>query len=290
METKNVETIVQEKTELLKNIRAFIDDEDSISKYKQFQDLRQQWYDIGNIASVDDKQLNASFSSLLKIYYNNRNRVYHSLKSLDKQKKIELCEQLEEYLSFESDRIDDWNDKTNDIKRIEKEWKTLSFNSFSDEERKDVNRRFWKAYKGFFKIKKNFFKMLDESRQINYDIKEEIISEVDEIKDGTEWLRISKQIQTFQTKWKEVGEVPKKMREEQYFRFKESCDYFFEQYRLSKKDNQTHKKIVRLENKIKTWKNNLEFLGESKGAEDIKNEYVDKIAEAEIHLSELLDE
>lgn len=289
METKNIDNIVAEKETLLKTLRVFIDDENSISNYKTFQDLRQQWYDIGNIKSAENTKLNSSFNSLLKIYYNNRNRVYHSLKNLDKKKKLELCELLESYLEFDSDRIDEWNLKTNDIKDLEREWKLLSFDSFSDDERRDVNKRFWKAYKGFFKLKKNFFKRLDESRQINYDIKEEIISTVDEIKDNTEWLKTSKEIQTLQSKWKEVGEVPKKTREEQYLRFKESCDYFFEQYRLSKKENSSHKKVIKIQTKIKNWKNNLEFLGNSKNAEKIKEEYEAKILEAEQHLDELIN-
>lgn len=289
METKNVNTIVAEKETLLKTLRAFIDDDNAISNYKQFQDLRQQWYDIGNIKSAEDKKLNSSFNSLLKIYYNNRNRVYHSLKSLDKQKKLEICELLESYLEFESDRIDEWNLKTNDIKDLEKEWKLLSFDSFSDDERRDVNKRFWKAYKGFFKLKKNFFKVLDETRQVNYDAKEEIIDAVDEVKENTDWLKTSKHIQSLQSEWKEVGEVPKKTREEQYLRFKESCDYFFEQYRLSKKENGNHKKVIKIQNSIKTWKNNLEFLGNSKNAEKIKAEYQTKITEAEQHLDELIN-
>lgn len=285
--TKDIE-VSKKKEELLEELRVFVHDESSISNYKKFQELRQAWLDLGDLPS-NKGALISNYNALLKIYYNNRNRIYHSLKNLDKQKKIELCEQVEELCKFNSARIDDWNEQTSIIKGFEKQWKNSNFKAFKEEERKEVNKRFWTGYKQFFKNKKQFFKVLDEERLKHYDAKEKLIEEAKALQESNQWLQTSKEIQTIQKRWKNIGEVPKHLREEQYQRFKEICDYFFDSFRDNRKSNLKLKKVTRLENKIKNWKNNLDFLGHSKGAEEIRRDYLDKIEEAEQYLEDLLN-
>jgi len=283
MKVKNVEEIISLKKEILNELREFVHNDENISKYKEFQDIRQKWYDLGEVPNADN--INYNFSALLKIYYNNRNREHHSLKELNKIKKKQLYNKLLEFVKFDSDRIDDWNQKTNEIKELEHEWKNIRLKNISKAEQKEMNKQFWTNYKQFFKNKKNFFKRLDESRQVNYDLKELLIEELEKIKENTNWNRVVSQVKDLQKRWKEIGEVPKKTRDEQYQRFKTAADYFFDRYRTSKEDKNLYKKINQLENQIKNWQNNLMFFKTSDNS--IKEEYEEKIKSAKQELQRL---
>jgi hypothetical protein len=285
MKIKNVDEIIDLKKQILNELREFVNNDENISKYKEFQDIRKKWYDLGEIPNVEN--INHNFSALLKIYYNNRNRIHHSLNELNKTKKIQLYNKLDEFLTFDSDRIDNWNKKTDEIKSLENEWKNVHVKNMSREEQKDLNKNFWQKYKQFFKNKKNFFKQLDETRQVNYNLKTLLIEEVEQIKNNTDWVKTANKIKDIQKKWKDIGEVPKKVRDEQYQQFKEACDYFFTQYRAQKEDKNLYKKIMNLESQIKNWQSNLLMFKSSKGSNSIKEEYEKKIEQTKKELQKL---
>jgi succinylglutamate desuccinylase len=57
--------------------------------------------------------------------------------------------------------------------------------------------------------------------------------------------------------------------------------------KLQHKEQQLRKKMSRLENDIAVWKNNLEFFARSKNADNLREEFNQKIAQATEKLNEL---
>ncbi len=121
---------------------------------------------------------------------------------------------------------------------------------------KDVNKKFWSAFKTFFNNKNNFFKKLDEEREHNLQIKNDLVKKALELKESNDWERTSNELKNLQLKWKDIGPVPEKFREKVFKEFKDACDYFFEQRRTQHdkmEDEQTEN--LRLKEEIcTTWR------------------------------------
>jgi len=132
--------------------------------------------------------------------------------------------------SFQTDRIKEWNQKTQEILELQKKWETSG--GIPRSKAKEVNRKFWSAFKAFFANKNMFFKKLDEERDRNLQLKNEIVKTAHEIKDSQEWDKVANQLKDLQAKWKEIGPVPEKFREKVFMDFKGACDHFFEQRRV----------------------------------------------------------
>jgi len=96
---------------------------------------------------------------------------------------------------------------------------------------KDVNKKFWSAFKTFFSNKSLFFKKLDEERSANLRKKNELVQRALELKESAEWDKAANELKSLQNQWREIGPVPEKFREKVYKEFKEACDFFFEQKR-----------------------------------------------------------
>lgn len=145
--------------------------------------------------------------------------------------KQKLMTDIIELSLFSSDKIKDWNTKTQEVLNIQKLWETSG--PVARTRAKDTNKKFWSAFKTFFNNKSIFFKQLDDERQANLAKKKALIQQAIDLKQSEDWEKTANQIKDLQSAWKEVGPVPDKVREKVYQEFKEVCDYFFGQRRNS---------------------------------------------------------
>jgi hypothetical protein len=83
--------------------------------------------------------------------------------NLDAKGKVE--EEVTAFTSFTSDRIKDWNQKTKEILELQKRWDAIG--GVPRNKSKELNKKFWSAFKAFFNNKNQFFKKLDEARNAN---------------------------------------------------------------------------------------------------------------------------
>jgi hypothetical protein len=136
---------------------------------------------------------------------------------------------VQPFIDFQSDRIKEWNQKTKEILEIQKKWEVVG--GLPRVKAKEVNKKFWSAFKLFFNNKNAFFKKLDEEREQNLKQKYELVEQAKQLSESTDWEATSQELKNLQAKWKEVGPVPEKFREKVFQEFKEACDYFFEHRR-----------------------------------------------------------
>lgn len=300
---------LRKKTELLEQLRALIDGEDSSHSFQAFKQLQQEWKQIGAVPMAHVKTLWANYNALIDRFYDHRN-IYFELKELDRKKnldiKLELCakaerlvqvdkirdavkelndlhhefkhvgpvpkegqeavwqrfklasdaiyakrdahvatlqqelhqnldaklkleELLTPFASFNSDRIKEWNQKTQEILEVQKKWDQAG--AIPRAKSKDLNKKFWTAFKAFFHNKNQFFKKLDAERDQNLKAKQELVRQALELKDSADWNATSEKLKELQRKWKDIGPVPEKQREKIFQEFKQACDFFFEQRR-----------------------------------------------------------
>ena len=305
--------------------------------------------------------------------------------------KIKLCEEVAPFAAFQTDRIKEWNQKTKEVLELQKKWDAIG--GLPRAKSKEVNKKFWSAFKTFFSNKSLFFKKLDEERDQNLKKKNELVQRAIALKESQEWDKAANELKNIQTQWKEIGPVPEKFREKVFKEFKEACDYFFDQKRnqlgkqeseqvdnlkakeaicvelekhvsentatrellkeiegqfnqigfvprkdinairnryhaaiekftnsiqglteedkgrlllenqlldlkndpmggqkIYQKEQGIRKKIQKVENDIAVWRNNLEFFGRSKNADQYKKEFNEKIDEATASLKQLKDQ
>lgn len=237
------------KTELCEKAEALDNLENIKDAIIQLNELHEEYKKVGAVPRDVQEELWQRFKAASDAIYKKRKAYLEDLKgelqeNLDKKKV--LAKELEPFLTFDSDRINDWNAKTKEILAIQKKWDAIG--GLPREHAKEINKTFWSSFKGFFSNKNAFFKKLEGVRQENLDKKEELVARANAIKDSEDWDKTAEQLKALQREWKKIGPVPEKFRNSIYARFKEACDAFFNSRRASHDkteaqfvENQKHK-------------------------------------------------
>lgn len=199
---------------------------------RELNELHHEFKHIGPVPIEDKENVWQRFKAASDAVYARRDafmkELNEQLNANMEQKKV-LGEEVLTFASFQSDRIKEWNQKTKEILELQKKWEALG--GMPRNKAKDLNKKFWSAFKGFFANKNAFFKKLDSEREQNLEKKNQLLQRAIELKESTEWEKTTNELKALQEQWKEVGPVPEKMREKIYQQFKEACDAFFENRR-----------------------------------------------------------
>ncbi len=199
---------------------------------KELNELHHEFKHIGPVPKEDQESLWQRFKASSDAIYARRDAYLTQLQSELKnnlQLKDKLMEELVAAASFQSDRIKEWNAKTQEVLDIQKRWEATG--AIPRSKARDSNKKFWSAFKTFFNNKNQFFKKLDEVRDKNLHLKNEIVKKASELRESLDWEKTANDLKELQRQWKEVGPVPEKFREKIYAEFKKACDHFFEQRR-----------------------------------------------------------
>lgn len=214
---------------------------------KELNELHHEFKHIGPVPKEEQEPLWQRFKAASDAVYAKRD-VYTANLLLTLQQneatKILLNEEVSAFGTFNSDRIKDWNQKTKDILELQKKWDAVG--AAPRAHQRDLNKKFWTAFKLFFHNKNVFFKKLDEERVKNLKIKEALVQRAIELRENQDWEKTSNELKNLQSQWKAVGPVPEKWREKIYQQFKEACDHFFGQRRglLEKADREQELNLV----------------------------------------------
>ncbi|MGL1888505.1 MAG: DUF349 domain-containing protein [Reichenbachiella sp.] len=204
---------------------------------KKLNEFHEEYKHIGPVPKDHQEETWLRFKSASDKVYAKRKEYFNKLKESftdNYEKKITLSDNIQEYLTFNSEKIGEWNKKTKDLLAIQKEWETIG--SMPKEKAKDVNKKFWGAFKGFFRNKSLFFKTLDSQREENLTQKKDLVAKAVELSQSDDWDNTANKLKALQTAWKEVGPVPEKQRESIYQEFKVACDDFFNKKRGHNKE------------------------------------------------------
>ncbi len=219
---------------------------------RELNEMHHEFKHIGPVPQEEKENIWQRFKKASDALYEKRDSFMETLQVELKEnleKKNALCEEVATYVEFSSDRIKEWNTKTKAILELQKRWEVIG--GVPRSQSKEINHKFWAAFKQFFSNKNAFFKKLDETRQVNLKAKNELVQRAIELKESTDWNKTSDEYKKLQQQWKEVGPVPEKFREKIYKEFKEACDHFFEQRRkengkveVDQHDNLARKKAI----------------------------------------------
>lgn len=220
------------KQELCARAEKLLDEKKMGDAVKELNELHHEFRHIGPVPIEEKESLWQKFKTASDAVYAKRDEFVANLQqelhanSLQKEK---INEEVAAFGTFHSESIKEWNQKTKEIIELQKKWEGIG--GVPRSKVREVNKKFWSAFKHFFQNKNVFFKKLDEERNNNLKLKTEILNRAIELKESKDWEKASNELKNLQLKWKEIGTVPEKHREKIFKQFKEACDFFFDQRR-----------------------------------------------------------
>jgi hypothetical protein len=223
---------LQAKLEICARAEKLADVEMIKDAIRELNELHHEFKHIGPVPGDEKEAVWQRFKAASDAVYAKRDAYLQNLQqelSVNLEHKQKLADEVQEFSSFQSDRIKEWNQKTKEILDIQKRWEMVG--GLPRAKAKDVNKKFWGAFKAFFNNKNLFFKKLDEEREQNLKLKNDLVQQALALKESSDWEKTSNELKSLQQKWKDIGPVPEKFREKVFKEFKEACDYFFEQRR-----------------------------------------------------------
>ena len=272
---KNLES----KNELVKRAEALSEVENLKDAIKDLNELHEEFKHIGPVPKEDQEALWQRFKGASDKVYDRRREFLGKLKE-DLNKNLEakqkLGEEVQSFISFDSDRINEWNKKTKEILAVQKQWEAIG--GLPRDKAKDVNKLFWTAFKTFFNHKNQFFKKLEGQREENLKKKQDLVAQADALKDNSEWDKTAEELKRLQKEWREIGPVPEKFRDSVFEEFKTACDHFFTARRSAnnEKESEFHDNLKAKEeicSKISAMGSSKEI--DTEQLEDLMDEYAE---------------
>lgn len=218
------------KTRLCESAEKLAEEEDVIAAFQKLQTLHQEFKETGPVAKELREEIWTRFKNASTVINKKHQQYFEDLKQKEEEnlaKKTELCTKIEDIKLDELKTFADWEEATQEIIKIQAEWKTIGF--APQKMNVKIFERFRAACDRFFEQKAAFFKYLKESQSKNLELKKKLCEQAEALKDSTDWKTTGETLTKLQKDWKAIGPVPKKYSESLWKRFIGACDYFFEQ-------------------------------------------------------------
>lgn len=223
---------LESKLELCARAERLINVEIIKDAIRELNELHHEFKHLGPVPMEDKESVWQRFKTASDAVYARRDEYLQKLQhdlNANFDLKFKLGEEAQAYATYQTDRIKEWNEKTKEILDLQKRWEIVG--GLPRAKAKEVNKKFWSAFKSFFNNKNTFFKKLDEEREANLQLKNDLVKKALELRESQDWEKTSNDLKNLQQKWKDVGPVPEKFREKVFKEFKDACDYFFAQRR-----------------------------------------------------------
>jgi hypothetical protein len=225
---KNLEA----KLELCNRAEKLVNIEMIKDAIRELNELHHEFKHLGPVPLENKEAVWQRFKTASDAVYAKRDQYLQRLQqdlNANYELKNKLGDEAQAFTSYNTDRIKEWNEKTKEILEIQKRWEAVG--GLPRAKAKEVNKKFWAAFKTFFNNKNTFFKKLDEEREANLQLKNDLVKKALDLRESQDWEKTSNDLKNLQQKWKDVGPVPEKFREKVFKEFKDACDYFFSQRR-----------------------------------------------------------
>lgn len=255
---------LQAKEQLIAQAEEADKDNDVIAAFKTLQHLHIQWREIGPTAPeireviwTKFKELSTSINKKHQEYFEKRK----AEEKVNEEGKNALCEKIEAIDLNELKTYVAWGDATEEIKKLQEEWKTFGFAA------KKVNNELFARFRAtcdkFFEKKAEFFQTMKDESAENLRKKTELCEKAEALQDSTEWAKTTKELVALQNEWKTIGAVARKHSDAIWKRFVTACDTFFER-KAKQNADQRQEQNANLETK-RGIVANLEALAEEAG-------------------------
>lgn len=258
------------KQNICERAEALTEVSDVVAAFRQLQQLHQEFRETGPVERELREQVWARFKAASTLI-NKRHQDYFEERKEEEQanltKKTELCEQIEAIDLDSLKTFAQWNEISQKIMDLQKEWKTIGY--ATQKQNQKIFERFRAACDHFFTRKSAYFKSVRENLNNNLKKKQELLrkaesilaqfvqpaaeapSETAEAPSETAeapakkvfWAAATQQVVDLQKQWKAIGAVPKRYSDDIWKRFNAACDSFFETKKAVSGDQFAEQKV-----------------------------------------------
>ncbi|MDR6195258.1 DUF349 domain-containing protein [Siphonobacter sp. SORGH_AS_0500] len=197
-------------------------------------ELFEEFKHIGPAPKEVNEELWRRFKATLDTLYSKKREQNEALKTQSEEiykLKEDIASLVATFTTFQSNSINEWNDKTKAILAIQDQWNAVKGPMPRDKGR-EMSQKFWGDIKTFFRNKGEFFRQLEAKRDENLRQKTALCEQVEALlESGQDSAETTQTVIELQRRWKSIGHVPEKMRDKIFDRFKKACDAFFERKR-----------------------------------------------------------
>ena len=219
---------LEKKMELCEKVEELLLEKSMTRAFKMLQKYHDEWREIGPVALDKKDDIWERFRGATEKINKIRQEYYDNIKNEQednyKAKNI-LCEKAEQVLGIENKTNKDWQEQTNQMNELLQLWKTLG------PAPKYLNEEVWTRFKSsldtFFENQKEFYNVIKQELQDNYNRKVNLCLEAEAIRDRIDWRYATQDIIRLQDEWKKIGQVPQKYSDKIWKRFRAACDDFF---------------------------------------------------------------
>ena len=224
---------LQKKYEIIEEIKALINNKESINKtFHDFRELQNRWREIGSVPQAKLKDLWDTYHHHVENFYDFI-KINKELRDLDLKKnletKIEICEKSEELL-VEPSIIKAFNV----LQKYHEQWREVG--PVPRDKKDELWERFKAATSIINKKHQDYFEGRKSEQKKNLDAKIALCEKVEEIANTDidvhrDWDERSKELIELQKIWRTIGFAPKKDNNKIYERFRIASDKFFDRKR-----------------------------------------------------------
>jgi hypothetical protein len=273
-----------------------------LNMFNTTQQIFDEWKKVGFASKVDNEKIWHEFRTAMNVFYKKKRDFFLNLKAENKntkQKKNQLIEKAE---SIATASHESWDEPTEQIKDLQKEWKEAGHISKGDDDR--LWKRFREACNKFFDAKNDAFKERNAELLKNLELKEELVKRITEFNPTGNADTDIESLKGFSNEWKNIQHVPFKDKERIYEKYKKALDAKYEalkvdkskkhllKYRnsvdmmkqggssgnlLRKEEQDVKHRISKLRSTIAQYENNLGFFANAKGMESLLKDAQDNL-------------
>ncbi len=216
------------KVELCGKVEELLVEKSILKSFKLLQHYHDKWREIGPVPSDVKEDIWERFKGITDKINQRRKEYYKELQDQQQANydaKVALCEKAKEIVAEPVDTLKKWQAATDKMNELLKLWKTIG------RAPKAKNDEVWVIFKGnldtFFNSKREYLNELKEQQVNNYNLKLELCTKAEAIKDSNEWNNATRELIKLQKEWKNIGPVPRKYSDKIWKRFRSVCDEFF---------------------------------------------------------------
>jgi hypothetical protein len=215
---------------------------------KALQELRQLHEEWKHIGPVPNEQRDAIWQRFLQAseQVHERKKSFLDTRSTQENenltRKTALLEQIKSFGEFQTERVNEWRSKTDELQKLKEEWDAAGL--VPRDKADQLNKQFWGAYKGFFQRKNQFFKALDEEKGQNLKRKLDLCEQAEAALQNPNWEEGREIVIRLQKEWKLIGRVPEKQSDKVWNRFRTACDSFFDRKNQEAKQREVKAQLV----------------------------------------------
>lgn len=239
-----IEENYTKKVALAEKAESLSEAEDFKQTTEEYKQLIEDWKAIGYVDKKRSDDLWSRIEQARDKFYERKQEHHEDVKMEMMQNldlKMEVVDKAEQLAGSE-----DWKETTQQLKDLMEKWKGIGHTMHDKNE--ELWQRFQAANNTFFEKKRAHFEVIEKEQEANYEAKEKLVAQAEEIKDSEDWGETSKKYTELMDEWKKIGRVSRDKSDEIWSRFNAARDHFFgrkrehtQAFKLTLEDNYAQK-------------------------------------------------